>query len=60
MKIQVKIEQNGNEIINSFITEAKKSNVDVEPNKVLIIILSKEGKELSITPDRLKLVFNQE
>lgn len=60
MKIKVNIEQNGHEVLSSFIEEAKKNNIDVSAGKIQIFVKSKDGKEIDITPDRLRIVFDQQ
>lgn len=59
MKIQVNVELTGQEILNLFIQEAKKSNLDLDTNKIKILFKNKDGKDVELSHDRLSIVYNQ-
>ncbi len=59
MKVQIKAEINAHEIIESFLKQLKDNNIQAEPGDIKILVLSKDGKEVDITPDRLRVAFEK-
>lgn len=58
MKLNIEATLNGNEIIGTFLEQLKNNNLDVSASDIKILVLSKE-KEVEITPDRIRLVYQQ-
>lgn len=59
LNIKINAEKTGHDVIFDIIEELKKNGVSAEPSKIQILVKSKDGKEVDLTPDRLRIVFNQ-
>lgn len=67
MKIKIESVVDGKEIVEDFINKLKSSNIDTSwkgdsdlPSGVKILITNKNGQDIEISPDKLKIVFNKE
>lgn len=58
MKIQINAEQTGKEIVQSFAKSLADNKLSVAEEQIKIIVLSKDGKEVEVTPDRIKVIYN--
>ncbi len=59
MKINVNAEINGEEIVKIFLDVLLKQGITGKSEEIKFLVQSKEGKEVEITSDRLKVVFNR-
>jgi len=59
MKLTVNAVLDGEDIVKNFLDLLSQNNIKAEGKDINIIVKSKDGKDVEITADRLKLVFNQ-
>jgi hypothetical protein len=66
MKISINAELNGKEIVENFIKQLKeqtdvpwKEGSDLPVGMKILVFSDKAGKDIEITPDKLKIVFNK-
>ncbi len=67
MKIKIESILDGRELIEYFVAKLKENNIetvwkgeDPAPMGITILVTNKDGKDVSILPDKLKIVFNKE
>lgn len=59
MKIKIEVTLLGEEILEKFILSLKETGIISLPEECKIFVFSdKAGKEVEISPDKLKIVFN--
>jgi len=60
MKIQVKCEMGGDELIEYFLNQTKANNIDAAPESVKIVVTNSKGAEIDLEPSKIKLVYSKE
>ena len=60
MKLQVNAELVGAELLTLFLAQLKQNNIDAAPADIKILVKSKDGKEVDITPDRIRFSYAKE
>jgi hypothetical protein len=64
MKLNINAIMTGEELLQFFVEKLKSNNIETAwkdgalPSGVQILITNKAGQEVDISPDKLKIVFN--
>ncbi len=65
MKIKINVELEGNEIIQYFLDKLKENNITPAwkegnslPSGVKLLVTNKDNKEIEISPEKIKVVYN--
>ena len=60
MKITINSVLEGEDVVKFFLEYLANNNVKADGKDIKILIKSKEGKDVEVGADRLRLVFNRE
>ena len=60
MKIQIRCEQTGQEILDNFIRFLNENKIEPALENIKFIIQNSKGADVEVAADKVRLVFNKE
>lgn len=60
MKIKINAELTGQEILDLFINQLKENKIDPDLTKIKIFVTNKNGQEVVLDADKIKVTYSNE